>query len=214
VETSYNLDLGYRYKTSWASAEFDLFHNWVQDYIYPQQTGGVFNDDTGQFEAQCATPGACAPVVLSSQADATFMGYEAKLSFPLMENHYGLLDLTLFSDFTRGEFVAGGDVPRMPPLRYGLQVDYTFDSHWSSNLRLTRGEKQDHPGANDAPTNGYVLLNLGVQYEVKAFGKAKVLAFAQGNNLLNDNIRNSTSYLRNFAPEAGRGAELGVRVSY
>lgn len=214
LETSYNLDLGYRFKASWMSAELNLFQNWVNDYIYQQQNGGVFNDDLGVFQASCSSPGACFPVVQSAQADATFKGYEAKATFPLMENRYGMVDLTLFSDFTRGEFVAGGDVPRMPPLRYGFQVDYAYDDHWSSNLRLTRGEKQDHPGANDTETNGYVLLNLAVQYEVQAFEGAKLRVFAQGNNLLDDNLRNSTSYLRNFAPEPGRGAELGVRVSY
>jgi iron complex outermembrane receptor protein len=214
TETSYNLDLGYRFKAKWISAEFNLFQNWVNDYIYQQQTGGVFNDDLGQFQAQCSSPGACFPVVLSQQADATFKGYEAKVNFPLMENHYGIVDLTLFSDYTRGQFVNGGDVPRMPPLRYGFQLDYAYGEHWSSNLRLTRGEKQDKPGANDTPTHGYVLLNVGVQYEVKALDAAKLLVFAQGNNLLNENIRNSTSYLRNFAPEPGRGAEVGIRVSY
>jgi len=40
------------------------------------------------------------------------------------------------------------------------------------------------------------------------------MLFAKGNNLLDENIRNSTSYLRNFAPEAGSGAEIGFRVSY
>jgi iron complex outermembrane receptor protein len=35
-----------------------------------------------------------------------------------------------------------------------------------------------------------------------------------GNTLFDDNIRNSTSYLRNFAPEPGRGAEIGVRIRY
>jgi iron complex outermembrane receptor protein len=214
TETSYNLDLGYRFKAKWISAEFNLFQNWVNDYIYQQQTGGVFNDDLGQFQAQCSSPGACFPVVLSQQADATFKGYEAKVNFPLMENHYGIVDLTLFSDYTRGQFINGGDVPRMPPLRYGFQLDYAYGEHWSSNLRLTRGEKQDKPGTNDTPTHGYVLLNVGVQYEVKALDAAKLLVFAQGNNLLNENIRNSTSYLRNFAPEPGRGAEVGIRVSY
>jgi len=214
TETSYNLDLGYRFKAKWVSAELNLFQNWVNDYIYQQQTGGVFNDDLGEFQTQCSSPGACFPVVQSQQADATFKGFEGKAKFPLMENRYGIVDLTLFSDFTRGEFVDGGDVPRMPPLRYGFQLDYAYGSHWSSFLRLTRGEKQDHPGANDSQTNGYVLLNLGVQYEVEAFQDAKLLVFAMGNNLLDDNIRNSTSYLRNFAPEPGRGAEVGLRISY
>ncbi|MDF9393588.1 MULTISPECIES: TonB-dependent receptor [Methylococcus] len=213
-ETSYNFDWGYRYRGRGISAELNVFQNFVNDYIYQQITDEVFNEDSEQFEKACTSPGACFPVVQTTQAGAYFLGYEGNVKFSLMENRYGVLDLTLFSDFTRGQFVNGGNVPRMPPLRYGLQLDYAYDEHWSGNLRLTRGEKQIYAGQNDAMTNGYVLLNLGVQYEVKAFKDADVLVFAQGNNLLNDNIRNSTSYLRYFAPEAGRGAELGIRITY
>lgn len=83
-----------------------------------------------------------------------------------------------------------------------------------SNLRLTRGEQLDHPGANEADTPAYVLLNLGVQYQVKVYQDAEVQVFARANNLLDENIRNSTSCLRNFAPEPGRGAQLGLRVNY
>ncbi len=130
-----------------------------------------------------------------------------------MENHYGIADLTLFGDYTRGEFTAGGDVPRMPPLRYGFQLDYT-KSAWSANLRLTRAEAQDYPGRNESPTPGYVLLNIGSQYQTQGFAKTTLLLYVKGNNLLNENIRNSTSYLRNYAPEPGRGAELGIKISY
>lgn len=208
-ETSYNLDLGYRFKTDWVRAEFDLFHNWATDYIY-QQRNGQFVTEDGDI---CPPTTACAPMVLSRQADAIFKGYEAKLIFPVMENHYGLVDLTLFSDYTRGEFVNGKDVPRLPPLRYGLQLDYS-KSDFTAHVRATRAEQQDHPGEFDTTTPGYVLLNLGVQYQVKAYRDAQVMVFAKGNNLLNENIRNSTSYLRNFAPEPGRGGEIGLRVSY
>lgn len=214
TETSYNLDLGYRFQANWISAELNLFQNWVNDYIFQQQTGGVFNEDLGEFQARCSSPGACFPVVKSRQADATFKGFEGNVKVPLMENRYGVVDLTLFSDFTRGEFVAGGNVPRMPPLRYGFQLAYAHGEHWSANLRLTRGEKQDHPGANDTATNGYALLDLNLQYQVTGLKDTRILVFAMGHNLLNDNIRNSTSYLRNFAPEPGRGAEIGLRVSY
>jgi len=141
------------------------------------------------------------------------MGYESKLIFPLMENGYGLVDLTLFSDYTRGQFVNGSDVPRMPPLRFGLQLDY-IKNDWNSNLRLTRGESQNHPGDFDTATSGYILLNLSTQYQLKQVKSMDVLLFAKANNLLDENIRNSTSYLRNFAPEPGRGAEIGIRVNY
>lgn len=207
LETAYNLDLGYRFKTDWLRAEFDLFHNWAGDYIY-QQRNGQFVDELGHA---CVTD--CVPVLQSAQADAIFKGYEAKLILPMMENHYGLLDLTLFSDYTRGQFRNGANVPRMPPLRYGLQLDYN-QNRFTSYLRLTRAEDQAYVGEFDTSSAGYFLLNVGVNYQLKATENAKLMLFAKGNNLLNENIRNSTSYLRNFAPEAGRGAEVGFRLNY
>lgn len=209
-ETSYNLDLGYRFRTDWMRAELDLFHNWASDYIYQRRTG-EFLDEEGDSE-HC-DDSYCVPVLQSSQQDAIFKGYEAKLIFPMLESHLGLLELTLFSDYTRGEFKSGGDVPRMPPLRYGLQLDYNKDK-LTSYLRLTRAEDQPYTGAFETSTSGYFLLNAGVNYQIKAFQDAQLMVFAKGNNLLNQNIRNATSYLRNFAPESGRGAEIGFRVSY
>ncbi len=206
-ETAYNLDLGYRFKSDWMRAEIDLFHNWAGDYIYQHRTGEFVDVDGNP----CAVD--CKPVVVSDQADAIFKGYEAKLIFPVMENHAGLLELTLFSDYTRGEFKSGGDVPRMPPLRYGLQLDY-MKEHLASYLRFTRAKDQAHAGEFETSTAGYFLLNVGVNYQIEAYQDAKLMVFAKGNNLLNQNIRNSTSYLRNFAPEAGRGAEVGFRLSY
>jgi iron complex outermembrane receptor protein len=206
-ETSYNLDLGYRFKSDWLRAEFDLFHNWASDYI-TQQRSGEFVDEDGN---PCVVD--CVPVLTTRQNDAIFKGYEAKLIFPMMENRHGQLDLTLFSDYTRGQFVNGGDVPRMPPLRYGLQLDYSKQD-LSSYLRFTRADSQPHAGDFETSTAGYFLLNVGANYKIKAYKDAELMLFAKGNNLLDQNIRNSTSYLRNFAPEAGRGAEVGFRLSY
>ncbi|MBL1262558.1 TonB-dependent receptor [Methylomicrobium sp. RS1] len=206
-ETSYNLDLGYRFRNDWMRAELNLFHNWASDYIYQARTGQFVDEDGNPCVVDCK------PVVLSNQADAIFKGYEAKLIFPLMENRNGLVELTLFSDYTRGEFVNGGDVPRMPPLRYGLQLDYN-QNKLSSYLRFTRADDQPHAGDFETSTAGYFLLDVGVNYQLQAFKDAKLLLFAKGNNLLDQNIRNATSYLRNFAPEAGRGAEIGFRLSY
>jgi iron complex outermembrane receptor protein len=209
-ETSYNLDLGYRFKSDWMRAELDLFHNWAVDYIYQRRTGN-FVDEEGDSE-HCGDS-YCVPVLQSSQADATFKGYEAKLIFPVMENRHGLLDLTLFSDYTRGEFTSGGNVPRIPPLRYGLQLDYTKD-RYDGYLRFTRVDGQPDVGDNETTTAGYFLLNAGVNYRLKVYKEAELTLFARGNNLLDQNIRNAASYLRNFAPEAGRGAEIGFRLSY
>ena len=213
-EVSYNLDLGYRFNADWMTADINLFHNWVNDYIYQNQDYRVFNEDLEDFELFCSgPPGACLPVYQSDQANAIFRGFEAKTVFPLMQNQYGAIDLTLFGDYTRGTFNQGGDVPRMPPLRYGFQLSYE-KSEWSSDIRLTRGEPQNDAGENQSNTPGYLLLNLGAQYRLASFYDSEVLLFAKGKNMTNENIRNSTSYLRNFAPEPGRSAEIGIRISY
>jgi len=218
METSYNLDLGYKLNMGWVRAEFDLFNNWVDHYIYQQRTGAdVFQDEESGGPLACngsQPPDAgCQAVLQSRQAGAVFRGYESKLIFSLSKNPDGLIDLTLFSDYTRGKFMNGGDVPRMPPLRFGFQLDYTRHQ-LTSNLRLTRGETQSHPGLNETPTNSYVLLNLGLQYKVKTFRGGEMILFAKANNLLNENIRNSVSYLRNFSPEQGRSAQVGIRITF
>jgi iron complex outermembrane recepter protein len=213
-EISNNLDLGYRFNSDWMTAEINLFHNWVNDYIYQQRSASqLFNEADGNFVSADTPCDECFPLLNSQQANAIFKGFEAQTVLPVMANRYGALDLTLFGDYTRGTFVNGSDVPRMPPLRYGFQVSYEKND-FTSNLRLTRGEAQTNTGDNETSTSAYLLLNLGTQYRIASFKNSDVTLFAKGKNLLNENIRNSTSYLRNFAPEPGRSAELGIRINY
>jgi iron complex outermembrane receptor protein len=212
-ETSYNLDLGFRYNPGWGSAELNLFHNWVNDYIFQRNPGTVFNRETEQFETTCSEADACIPVLESTQLDATFKGFEASLTFPVFDQAFGKLDLTLFSDYVRGRFDHGGDVPRMPPLRYGFQVDYAYQK-LTAFARLMNAEAQDNPGKNETKTGGYLLFNLGAEYRLAVADYAELMVFARGKNLLNETIRNSTSYLRNIAPEPGRAGEFGIRVNF
>jgi iron complex outermembrane receptor protein len=211
-ETSYNLDLTYRFTHRSLSAEVNLFHNWINDFIYQQRTGTWFNEDTESFERIC-TGETCVPVFQTQQRNAIFKGYEAQVGFPLFETRHGAMDLQLFSDFVRAEFESGSDVPRLPPLRYGFQFAYVKDA-FAGQIRLTRGAPQDRPGENETNTPGYVLLNAGAQYRLITSRDEEMLLFVRVNNLLDENIRNSTSYLRNVAPEPGRGAELGIRITF
>jgi len=55
---------------------------------------------------------------------------------------------------------------------------------------------------------------MNVNYSVRLADKVDALFFVKANNLLNETIRNSTSFLKEVAPEPGRGAEVGIRVSF
>lgn len=218
LETSYNLELGWNFRKDWLTAEVNLFNNWINGYIYSQYTGEISGEDHGAEHGageDAHDHGAGLPIYEITQNNAVFRGYEAKLTAAVMENKFGLVDFTVFTDFTRGMLVnaGNGNVPRMPPLRYGAQVDYAR-GNWSSWFRVTRGQPQNDAGELETDTPGWVLMNVGLQYEAKSYADTRLLFFLKGTNLLDQNIRNSTSYLKNFAPEPGRGAEVGIRISY
>lgn len=200
LEHSHQLELGYRFAHPALTAEFNVFHYWINDYIFFQ--------NTGQREEESGLP-----IFTAAQQDAVFKGFEAQLHFPVLTTAYGDLDLILFSDYTRGRFQNGSDVPRMPPVRYGLEFKFHREQG-QVFLRLTRAEPQDHPGQNEAPTPSYVLLNLGGEYHILTRQRLQLTLFARATNLLDQTVRNSTSYLRTVAPEPGRGAQVGVRIGF
>jgi len=214
LETSYNLELAFRADFDWLSTELNLFHNWSDNYILQKNTGHWFDLDNQNFVAACATSSSCLPVYETMQQSARFYGFEAQLDFPVWSGEDNKINFLLFSDYVRGELNAGGNVPRMPPLRYGFQANYSGYDAISSSLRLTRAEAQNYFGDNESKTEGYLLLDMNVNYKVRWAEKVDALFFIKANNLLNASIRNSTSMLREVAPEPGRGVELGVRVTF
>lgn len=211
-ETSYNLDLGYQFKNEWMVLDLSLFQNWFDNYIFLANSGDFADPELYPYK-ECPAGSFCAPVYNYSQQTATFRGYELTMNVPLLGEAWGVVDIDLFSDYTRGQFTQGGNVPRMPPLRYGLQVNYGYEQ-FEVNTRLTRAQPQNDAGTNEATTPGYVLLNLNAQYRLKSSEAGEVFLFLKANNLLDETIRNSVSYLRNIAPQPGRGAELGLQIRF
>ena len=214
LESSYHLELNFTGNYQWGSTEINLFHSWTQNYIHQQQTGQLYNLDDEFFTSFCATNASCLPVLSTRQNNAHFYGFEAKILLPVWESDFANIDVSLFGDYVRGKFSDNRNVPRLPPLRYGLQLDYNDKNNLSAHLRFTHVEAQNHAGDNESPTSGHLLLSTAVNYQHELTKKSELILFVKGNNLLNENSRNANSYLRNFAPEAGRGVELGFRISF
>ncbi|WP_346838039.1 TonB-dependent receptor [Microbulbifer sp. SAOS-129_SWC] len=205
-ENSVNLELGYHHHnedaSGWHAAKLSasVYYNHIGDYIYARDTG--MND-----------PESGLGIFNYTNRDAHFYGAEASLEIPLRD----ALRLTLFGDSVRAAFddrIPGQsrDVPRLPPLRFGFALGGDYDQ-WNWNLRTTRATAQDRPGAFDTPTDGYTRVDLTAQYDLPV-GDNNATVFVNANNLLDDEIRNSTSLLRNYAPDAGRSIEAGVRFIF
>ena len=171
-----------------------LFHNRFEDYIGLVATGA----EVDGF-----------PIREHRQDDARFSGVEVDLNFMLSEDW----NLRLFGDSIRAYFDHAGDVPRLPPTRYGMQLSYSREA-WGANLGVQRGAAQDRPGADEFASAAWTRIDAGIDYRVSLGRAGEALLFLKARNLGNEEIRLSTSFLRNFAPETGRSLEAGVRLSF
>jgi iron complex outermembrane receptor protein len=209
-ESSINLDLGYHLHSDRFDLRIEGFLNRYADYIYQAMTGEFFDPGIELLAPFCAAADAdeCLPVLQWSADDARFAGLEFELTVPLSSG----FELGAFGDVVRGELDAAGDVPRLPPARVGVDIGWSGGA-WDAGLRLTEALDQDDPGENEEPTEGYTALDAHLEYRIDQ-GRTEWVLFLRGENLLDEEIRNSTSILRDAAPEAGRTVEAGVRLSF
>ena len=206
VESSRNWDLGWQWQDHennhqtgllGLGAKINLFHNRVDDFIYKRHSG-EFDHGLALYDYR--------------QGDAVFKGLEAELTLPLSKH----LSLRLWGDSVRGYFnhLEGdsAEIPRLPPRRIGSALIFEHND-WTAQLSWLEAEKQNRPGDYEATTAGYHRVDARMSYRLGLNDKS-ALFFIKGHNLLNEEIRHATSYLREIAPAGGRGIELGVRFDF
>ena len=197
-ETSNNFELGYRkYSGSW-TGEISAYFNKIDDYILLDITGE-------EIEEQM--------VARYTSRDATFKGIEAQVTYNIFESSETNAVLTVFGDMVEAEFDRGGNVPRIPSSKLGAELRY-FGSDWSAHIHVTRHGEQDDVGRLELETDGYTLLSVYADYHLQVGGESEVKLFVRGDNLLDEEIRNHTSLLKNYAPEPGRAITVGLRYVF
>ena len=119
---------------------------------------------------------------------------------------------TVFTDFIKADLKGGGDLPRIPPMRFGGQLDYQ-GANYSAQLSVTHYFKQDDIAEYETETDGYTLVDINANYYLDGIGNDFVI-FAKVNNLTDEEARVHTSFLKNVAPLPARGIEVGIRASF
>jgi iron complex outermembrane receptor protein len=197
TEVSNNIDVSVRWGAGDHVVDLTLFYNDFEDYIALVNTGEAVGES---------------PVLAYTQTDARFAGLEVDSRFLVAS--FGDADLTfgLFGDVIDAELDGGDDVPRLPPARIGARAALAADD-WRIWSRFLYAADQDNPGVNEAPTDSYQRWDLGSEYTF-ALGGAQLLLSLEVNNLTDEDIRLSTSFLRGVAPEAGRSVIGTLRYSF
>jgi iron complex outermembrane receptor protein len=196
-ETANNIDLTWKRTGQGLRWTVNLFYNRVDDFIYLQNTG-IEQDEL--------------PVAIYTQADATLRGYEAEISFPLTEANGSEWRARLFSDFTRGSLVDGGDLPRIPPQRAGASINYST-RQFTFGMDAIYHAEQDRTAEFELPTDSYTMMNADASWDLLGT-HLDWTVFLRVNNLLDEEARRHTSFLKDLAPLPGRNVTLGVRAHF
>ena len=197
-ETSLNADLALQWHSANSWAELSVFYNHFDDYIFLRNTGEEV-DEIAVYDYL--------------QEDTKFYGVEFESSFHLTDLGPGALALDLRGDAIRGDFDDSGDVPRLPPVRIGGRLNWTGDAFGAWLSVLNAGD-QDRPGDFETDTDGYTRWDLGADYRFTFAQERELLVFMKWKNITDEEIRLSTSFLRNYAPEAGQSVAVGIRFSF
>ena len=197
-ESNLHGEMGYRVHKGQFTGSITLYYDRFNDYI--------FQLDTGLEEDEL-------PVRQWSQQDASFYGGELELRYDLGRFDSGHWQLFGFADLVRAEFKDNSNVPRIPPVRIGLGADWDLRG-WAANVTWINASSHTRIAEYETPTPGYDLLNAELSYLFQSDNRSEWEVYLKGHNLLNEDIRNSTSFLKDQAPQIGRNFVLGLRLRY
>jgi len=100
----------------------------------------------------------------------------------------------------------------MPADRYGFGVEFG-QSNWSSYAQWVSVQKQDLTALNEEETEGYDVVNAGISYNL-IMASSEYRIDLKGTNLLDEEIRYHTSFVKEQAPQPGRGFSLGLIAKF
>jgi iron complex outermembrane receptor protein len=194
AERANGLDMSLRHQGQKFRAEANFFRYGMQSFVYGAPTGEI---EDGLL------------VLKYSQADARFTGTELKASTALNSK----LWLNLGLDAVRAHLTEPNlDLPRIPPVRGRVGLDYSY-KNLSVRPELVLTNRQSHVFPAETETAGYALPNLTASYSIPrqhAIHVFTVNAF----NLSDTLYRNHLSFIKQLAPEMGRGIRFSYNVHF
>ena len=214
-ETSLGLDLTLRKRAGLVTGSVGTFVNKIQGFIFEQKDAiQYFDEDTGGFLPYPVPPGgAFLPIYQFIAHSALFYGGEAELTFHLVDTQTDELHLDISTDYVHAQQTTDDEpLPRIPPLRAGAALRYAHGP-WHAGFSVRHAFRQDRVGPGETETAGYTLVGADLSYRF-TIARGEWEIFARGSNLANVDARVSTSFLKDIAPLPGRGATVGVRVTF
>ena len=184
------LDFGVRQTSKRVRFEANGFYYTIQDFVFLAPTGDV---EDGLLVANY------------DQGTTRYTGAEARLDTQL----HPAVWLNLSVDYVNAKLTeTNTPLPRIPPLRARAGLEWRYKNLLLSP-EIVMANRQDRIFPTETPTAGYAVANLSGSYLIAGQHRAQIIAFNFFN--IGDTLyRNHLSFIKEFAPEMGRG----FRVTY
>jgi iron complex outermembrane recepter protein len=201
-ERSTGLDLALRFRPKGFHAEANFFRYSIDDFVFLAPTGRVRD---GLIEAEYL------------QGASRFIGGEAGLDIGLTDSLWLFMGLdyvdarltrSVISRTTGLITSAGTPLPRIPPLRGRIALDLHL-RNLSLRPEIAAAGSQARLFPTETRTGGYAVFNFNTSYTIAGRHAVHVFslsAFNLGNRLYSNHL----SFIKDLAPEIGRG----IRFAY
>ncbi|MCP5119404.1 MAG: TonB-dependent receptor [bacterium] len=194
AERGNGIDLSLRHADQQFRLTGNFFYYDFSNFVFPFATG----ETVGGLQE-----------IEFTQSDARFLGTEVTGDLALTPG----LWLNLGMDYVdAAERSAGTSLPRIPPLRGRVGLDW----HWKGlevKPELLLADRQTRTFTAESQTPGYTLFNIRASYSItkgRFIHQLAVNTFNLGDRL----YRNHSSFIKNLAPEIGRGVRFTYRVRF
>ncbi|MBA2125174.1 TonB-dependent receptor [Hyphomicrobium methylovorum] len=215
IETAKSIELGFNKASGRWRFDTSAYYTKYDGYIFRDLTG----ETCGETINTCGSgdPDNEFKEVIFDQRNATFYGVELASEYDVARIFRGLWGVSGQYDFVHAQFENGEYVPRIAPHRLGGGIYYR-DDVWQAKLTSLYAFRQDDIAPHETPTADYTLLNAEVSFTMMLDPEGgvtpKFVIGLKGENLLNEDIRNSASFKKDEVLAPGANVRLFGKLAF
>jgi iron complex outermembrane recepter protein len=174
-----------------------VFASRFDDYIYEAETG-LEQDELPLFQYR--------------QDDARYFGVELEGSITLARFGETRIVADAVADYIRATVEDVGPAPRIPPKRLLLGIEAQSTS-LDGRIEAEFVDDQTRIATFETPTDGHNVVNASLSW--RPFGRERDVALVlSANNILDADVRRHASFLKDFAPLAGRDLRATLKATF